>query len=74
MERAKCILCGHDAQRKSYSPSYRDDKKRVNEAGGFCYDCPNCGRCCLGDYEWTFVEFRATEDQKRELSDYSRNH
>jgi len=74
MEEAKCVLCGHDALRKSYSCSYSNDKKRVDVAGGFCYDCPECRRYCLDNYELNWVTAFAGDEQKRKLSEYSINH
>ena len=74
MEEAKCILCGHDAQRKVYSSKYRDDVKRINEAPGHCYDCPECGSVCLDNFEHNFVEFKADDKQKEILSEYVKSH
>lgn len=74
MEYAKCILCGHDAQRKVYSSKYRDDVRRVNEAGGYCYDCPECGRYCLDGTEYHLVTRYANDKQKKKLSEYIKTH
>jgi len=74
MEDAKCILCGHDAQRKVYSSKYTDDVERVNEAPDHCYDCPECGSYCLDNYEHSFVEYRANDKQKEILSEYVKSH
>lgn len=74
MEDAKCILCGHDAQRKVYSSKYRDDVERVNEAPGHCYDCPECGSYCLDNYEYNWIIMFADDKQKEILSDYVKTH
>ena len=74
MEDAKCTLCGHDAERKVYSPKSRDDVKRVNEAGGYCYDCPECGSYCLDNYGYNWIIRFANDMQKEILSDYVKSH
>ena len=74
MEYAKCILCGHDAKRKSYSPRYRDDIDRIENSGGFCYDCPNCRRYCLDGTEHHLVTRYANDKQKKRLSEYIKTH
>jgi len=74
MEDTKCILCGRDAQRKVYSSKYRDDVGRVNEAGGYCYDCPDCGSYCLDNYEHSWVTKFASDKQKETLSEYVKTH
>lgn len=74
MEKAKCILCGHDAQRASYSSSYSDDKERVDVAGGYKYDCPECGLFSLDNYEHSKVEHFTSNEQKRNLSEYVKGH
>jgi len=74
MKYAKCILCGHDAERKVYSSKYRDDVERVNEAPGHCYDCPECGSYCLDNYEYNWIIRFANNKQKEILSDYVKSH
>jgi len=39
MEKAKCLLCGYDAKRASFTAA--PDPTGV--AGGYKYDCPECG-------------------------------
>lgn len=48
MEKAKCLLCGHDAQRNVFS----DDPDPTKVAGGYKYICPECGLYALNDYEY----------------------
>jgi len=70
MEKAKCILCGHDAERKVYSSKSRDDVKRVNEAGGYCYDCPECRSYCFDNFVDNFFRIKANDEQKKIVSEY----
>ena len=65
MEKCKCLLCGHEAERKSAT-----DPTDPTPAGGFAYDCPECGRYLLDDYEHSWVEHQAKENHKKILSDY----
>jgi hypothetical protein len=74
MNKAKCVLCGHDAKSKSFTEAEPDEHGRVNVAGGFAYDCPKCGLYALDGFEHNFVEYRATEEQKETLSNYVKSH
>ena len=70
MEKDKCLLCGHDAQRNDFSDA--PDPTKV--AGGYKYICPECGLYGLNDYEYHWIERWATEEQKRILSEYVKKH
>ncbi len=74
MEDAKCILCGHDAHRKVYSSKYRNDVKRINEAGGHCYDCPECRSYCFDNFVDNFFRIKANDEQKKIVSEYVKSH
>jgi hypothetical protein len=74
MENAKCLLCGHDAEIGAFTEAEPDEHDRVNVAGGFKYDCPECGFYALDGYEHHFVEHRATEAQKKKLADWVKSH
>jgi len=69
MEKAKCLLCGHDAERNVFSDA--PDPTKV--AGGYKYICPECGLYALNDYEYNWVEHFASKEQKLKLSEYVRN-
>ena len=74
MEYAKCILCGHDALRKVYSSKDRDDVKRVNEAGGYCYDCHECRSYCFDNFAYNFFRIKANDKHKEIVSEYVKSH
>jgi len=73
MNFAKCILCGHDAGSNVFTEAKPDEQGRVNVAPGEKYNCPICGLYALDNYEHNFVEYRATEEQKKKLSEYVKN-
>ena len=66
MEKAKCLLCGHDAERNVFSDA--PDPTKV--AGGYKYICPEYGLYALNDYEYSWVEHFASNEQKSTLSEY----
>jgi rubredoxin len=74
MHSAKCILCGHDAQSNVFKEAEPDERDQLNVAPGEKYICPDCGLYALDNYEHNFVEHFATDDQKKILSEYVKNH
>lgn len=70
MEDAKCILCGHNAERGSFTEAEPNEHGRTNVAGGFKYDCPECGFYALDGYEHNWVTRFASDKQNEILSDW----
>ncbi len=66
MEEAKCLLCGHDAERNVFSDA--PDPTKV--AGGYKYAGPECGLYAINGYEYSWVDQFATSEQKSALSQY----
>ncbi len=66
MEKAKCLLCGQDAERNVFSDA--PDPTKV--AGGYKYACPECGLYALNGYEYIWVKRFASNEQKSALFQY----
>lgn len=70
MEYAKCILCGHDAERNVF----KDPQETSELAVGQKYTCPECGLYAFGHdvYHWLEKKY-GTGEHKKKLSEYIKN-